>query len=265
VIDAGGRSSVVASVVRSFAIVGLCACSSNEEVVLPYPVGQAMVFGESKDGGVMLSLGSRCTSEACLAVRERCGGDVYAEVILATTGSVLDVICYRADLDVRQLAHTPFESIGEESNTVFIIDDIDDGADLLDQVVVSGDNDVLYGSGAALSVLGAGLDLAGLGSIVRALTVRGDVTVKRNDAKLSLVEIWGDLTINGNRVTLSESIVHGDVLVVGTDAVLARNVLANVAPLEGTNLRCALNQRFDDLNRDREIDPDELGVEVECR
>jgi hypothetical protein len=232
---------------------------------LPYPVGQAMVFGESNEGAVTLPLEPGCASVACLAVRERCAADVYAEVILATTGDVLDVICYRADLAVRQLELTPFESIGEESNTVFIIDDLDDGADLLDEVVVSGDGDVLYGSGAALSVLGAGLDIDGLDTVVRALTVRGDVTVDRNLAKLSLVEIWGDLTINGNQVTLSESIVHVDILVVGTDAVLARNLLANVSPLQGTNLRCAQNQRFDDDNRNREVDPDELGAEVECR
>jgi hypothetical protein len=224
-----------------------------------------MVFGISPAGGVMTPMGAHCTSDVCAAVRERCGPDVYAEVILGRADDLLDVICYRADLDVRELERTPFESIGEESETVFVLDGIDDGADLLDEVTVSGRDDVLYGLGPQVSVLGAGLAIDGLGTIVRALTVRGDVTVDRNDAKLSFLEIWGDLTINGNQVTLSESIVHGQVLVVGTNAVLARNLLEGATPLTGTNLRCVLNQRFDDRDDDRVIDDDELGREVECR
>jgi hypothetical protein len=66
-------------------------------------------------------------------------------------------------------------------------------------------------------------------------------------------------------VTLSASAVHGDVLVVGTDTVLARNLFEGAAELSGTNLRCVLNQRFDDRDNDRDIDDDELGPEVACR
>jgi hypothetical protein len=224
-----------------------------------------MVFGSSPEGGMLMPMGRGCSSEACAAVRERCTGEVYAEVILGTLAEVLDVICYPADISVHQLEETPFETIGAESDTVFVFDGLDDGADLLDEVVVSGENDVLYGLGAAVSVLGAGLAIDGPGTIVRALRVRGNVTIDRNDAKLSLVEIWGNLTINGDRVTLSESAVHGGILVVGTDAVLARNLFEGTAELSGTNLRCVQNQRFDDRNGDRAIDDDELGADVTCR
>jgi hypothetical protein len=242
------------------------ACSSSgKEPVLPYPVGQAMVFGASPEGAVAMQTGPDCTSQACAAVLERCGGNAYAEVVLGTTGSVLDVICYRGDLDVREIADAPFDEIGSERETVFVFDALDDGADLLEEVVVRGESDVLYGAGADVSVLGAGLGIDAPGTIVRGLTVRGEVTVDKNDAKLSLVEIYGDLTINGNRVTLSESIVHGDVLVVGSDAVLARNLLEGTGRLSGTNLECSLNQRFDDRNTDRRIDDDELGAEIVCQ
>lgn len=270
-IGVSGRCSGVAHLVRwigggLFALLGSSACSSSgKEPVLPYPVGQAMVFGAAPDGAVTMPMGRGCSSEACSVALERCGSNGYAEVVLGTTGEVLDVICYRGDLSVRELADTPFELIGSEHETVFVFDALDDGADLLDDVVVTGDSDVLYGAGADVSVLGAGLGIDAPNTIVRGLTVRGNVTIDKNDVKLSLVEIYGDLTINGNQVTLSESIVHGEVLVVGTNAVLARNLLEGTARLLGTNLACSLNQRFDDRNADRQIQDDELGTEIDCR
>jgi hypothetical protein len=242
------------------------ACSSSdEEPVRPYPVGQAMVFGASFEGAVAMQIGPSCTSEACAAVLERCGSNVYAEVVLGTTGVVLDVICYRGDLGVREIADAPFDQIGSEHEMVFVFDALDDGADLLDDVIVTGEGDVLYGAGADVSVLGAGLGIDAPGTIVRGLTVRGDVTVDKNDVKLSLVEIHGDLTINGNQVTLLESIVHGDVLVVGSNAVLAHNLLEGTGRLSGENLDCSLNQRFDDRNTDRQIEENELGPEIACQ
>ena len=136
---------------------------------------------------------------------------------------------------------------------------------MLGDVTVSGDNDVLYGAGAEVSILGGGLGIDGERTVLRGLTIRGNVTIDENEAKLSLVQINGDLTINGNGVTLSESIVHGDVLVVGSNTVLSRNLLQGVASLEGTNLACRLNQRFDDADGNRVIEDAELGREVACQ
>jgi len=101
--------------------------------------------------------------------------------------------------------------------------------------------------------------------LVRGMTIRGDVTIDKNDAKLSLVQINGDLTINGNDVTLSESVVHGQLHLVGSSTVLSRNLLEGAARLSATNLECHLNQRFDDADGDRYIDSAELGGEVDCQ
>ena len=246
-------------------LLGSVACSSPKaEPVLPYPVGQAMVFG-TPQGGVMTPLAPGCDSDVCLAVQERCGGDAYAEVIMPAAGNVLDVMCYPGHLDVREIELGPFDRIGEESGTVFVFDDQDDGADMLGEVVVTGDDDVLYGAGAAVSVLGEGLRIDGERVVVRGLTIRGDVVIDKNDAKLSLVQIDGDLTINGNGVRLSESIVYGSTHLVGSDVVLSRNVLEGVRQLSATNLECHQNQRFDDADRDRFIDSAELGGEIECQ
>jgi hypothetical protein len=246
------------------ALVAASCSSSRSEPVLPYPVGQAMVFG-APEGGALTSLDPSCDSDVCLAVRERCGADAYAEVIVATAGDVLDVMCYPGHLSVREIEPDPFDRIGEESDTVFVFDARDDGADMLGEVVVSGDDDVLYGAGAEVSVLGDGLRIDGERVVVRGLTIRGDVTVDKNDVKLSLVQINGDLTINGNGVTLSESVVHGELHLVGSGVVLSRNLLEGAARLSATNLACHQNQRFDDVDADRFIDASELGGEIDCR
>lgn len=213
----------------------------------------------------MTPLDASCESEVCLAVRERCGADAYAEVIVETSGELLDVMCYPGHLSVRELEPDPFDRIGEESNTVFVFDAQDDGADMLGEVVVSGDDDVLYGAGAEVSVLAEGLRIDGERIVVRGLTIRGDVTIDKNDAKLSLVQINGDLTINGNDVTLSESVVHGELHLVGSGTVLSRNLLEGAERLSAINLACHQNQRFDDADADRSIDASELGGEIDCR
>jgi hypothetical protein len=247
-----------------FVLVAAACSSSRSEPVLPYPVGQAMVFGGPR-GGVMTPLDPSCDSEVCLAVGERCGGAAYAEVIVDTPGDVLDVMCYPGHLSVREIEPDPFDRIGEESDTVFVFDAQDDGADMLGEVVVSGDDDVLYGAGAEVSVLAEGLRIDGERIVVRGLTIRGDVTIDKNDAKLSLVQINGDLTINGNGVTLSESVVHGDLHLVGSGTVLSRNLLEGAGRLSAINLACHQNQRFDDADADRFIDASELGGEIDCR
>lgn len=262
---AGGGRNVLASWRVVSLLIGTCACSSSsKELVLPYPVGQAMVFG-APGGGVTSPVDARCTTETCLAVLDRCGADAYAEVVLGVTGNVLDVMCYPGDLGVREIGAAPFESVGEESDTVFVFDALEDGADLLGNVTVTGANNVLYGAGAEVSVLGGDLEIDAERTVLRGLTIRGNVTIDKNDAKLSLVQINGDLTINGNGATLSESIVYGEVLVVGSNAVLARNLLEGDSSLEGTNLACSLNQRFDDVDDNRVIADAELGNEVACQ
>lgn len=260
----GARSR--ASVALGSLVVALSlACSSSEpETILPYPVGQAMVFG-SPQGGVLTRLDASCASEACAAARERCGEGAYAEVIVNGSGALLDVLCYPGELAVRHLQEGPFDRIRDESDTVFVFDAHDDGADLLGDVAVSGDDVVLYGAGAEVSVLGAGLRIDGQRVLVRGVTVRGDVTIDKHDVKLSLVQIDGDLTINGNRVTLSESIVYGDIHLVGSGAVFSRNLLQGAERLRGSEISCHENQRFDDADGERDVDGDELGAEIPCR
>jgi hypothetical protein len=245
-------------------LLGLCACSSSDrESVTPFPIGEAMVFGPD-GGGMSVSIGADCQTDVCQEVQQHCGADAFADVVLTRLGNVADVMCYRGDLRVREVGVPPRESWVDQKDSVFVFDTVDDGADVLGDVVVREDNVVLYGAGADVSVIGGSLSSDGVGTVVRGVTIQGDVTVDRNEAKLSLVEIFGDLTVNGNHVTLSESVVHGAVHLVGNDVVLVRNLLSATASLSGTHLTCNLNQRFDDADGDDVIDDAELGGEVIC-
>jgi hypothetical protein len=247
-----------------WALLGVSACSSSDsESVTPFPIGQAMVFGA--DGGpTTVNLGGDCDSDVCQEVEQHCGGDAFADVVLTKRGNVADVMCYRGDLDVLELGAAPRDSWLDQKDTVFLLDSLDDGADILGDVVIGEDNVVLYGAGAEVSVIGGKLSIDAVRTVVRGVSIHGDVTIDRSDAKLSLVEIFGDLTINGNHATLSESVVHGAVHLVGNDVVLVRNLLQSTASLSATHLTCNLNQRFDDLDDDDVIDAGELGGEVIC-
>jgi hypothetical protein len=261
----GPRPLAIPAFAREFLLITLsCACSpSKGEVVMPFPLGQMMVFGRLDDG-TMMSFDDGCDTQLCRTALERCGRQAYADVVVDDVGDVLDVVCYPGALRVQEVSEFPADALIIDSDSVVVFDSMDDGADVLSDVRVTENQVVLYGQGADVSILGQSLDLDGPGTVVRALRVRGDLTIDGNGAKLSLVEVDGALTINGDRATVSESVVHGPVHLIGNDTVLGRNLLQGVDHLSGSNLICHLNQRFDDANRDGWIDDTELGGEVAC-
>lgn len=223
-----------------------------------------MVFG-ADGGGMTMSIDAGCESPVCQAVLERCGSEAFADVVLDRSGEVADVMCYSGGLAVSELGRAPIEGLGTAADTVYVFDSSDDGGDVIGPVTVTEPNVILYGGGAGLSQIWGELRVDAPGTLVRGIHIRDDVTIDRNDVKLSLVEIGGELTINGNGVTVSGSVVHGAIHVVGSDTVLVRNLFEGAAELSGTNLVCNLNQRFDDEDGDGAIDDPELGGEVMCR
>ena len=88
-------------------LVCLCACaesgsSGQHASETPYRLGQALVIGES-EGGELVSVDESCDSAACQAVRDRCGEQAYADVVVDEDGNVLDVLCFRGDAQVQQV------------------------------------------------------------------------------------------------------------------------------------------------------------------
>jgi len=203
----------------------------------PYPLGQALVIGESPEGQLMAVDGS-CGTEVCTSVRERCGDAAYAEVVLGSEGQVLDVLCFRGNAQFEPIAGEPVETASAGNNTVLVLDASDDGADVTGDVVLAGNNAVIYGQGPTVSRIGGDVRIEKNNAVVRGVRIGGDVRIDKNNAQLSFVEILGDLTITGNNTTLVGSSVHGKVVLEGVNTVLVQNRFFGVSALAGKNLEC---------------------------
>ncbi len=243
----------------------LAACGDEgSEPVVPYSLGQALVIGD--DEGEHVADVDSCEEEdrgACEAVLERCGDDAYADVVLDEGGEVADVLCYRGNVHVEEIGEEAVETADAGNNTVLVLDDLDDGADVTGAVVLSGNNTIVYGQGADVSVIGS-LAIEKNNAIVRAVTIQGDVTIDKNNAQLSFVVIEGNLTINANNATLASSTVLGTVSILGNNAVFVDNQISGVDALAGKNLTCNDNHRSDDADADGEIEELEIGAEITC-
>jgi len=230
-------------------LVCLCACaktgSSGEQTAdAPYQLGQALVIGEN-EGGQLVNVDESCDSAACAAVRERCGDQAYADVVVDQDGNVLDVLCFRGNAQVQEVGVDPVPEARLGNNSVLVLDDTADGADVTGDVVLTGNNATIYGQGADVSAIGGDLDIDKNNAIVRGVSIAGDVRIEKNNAQLSFTEIHGDLTIEGNNVTLAKCVVFGDVIVNGVNTVLVQNRFATARFISGKNLTCNGNRGFD--------------------
>lgn len=203
----------------------------------PYPLGQALVIGQGPDGQ-RVSVDDTCDTAACSAVRERCGDRAYAEVVVDDDGVVLDVVCFRGNARFETIGADAVASASAGNGTVLVFDGVDDGADVTGDVVLTGNNAVVFGQGASVSRIGGDLDIDKNNAVVRGVSIGGDVRVEKNNAQLSFVEVLGDLTISGNNTTIVGSSIHGRVIIDGVNTVLVQNRFFAVERLAGKNLEC---------------------------
>jgi hypothetical protein len=230
--------------------VGLSSCASgssgsaSSDLSVPYQLGQALVIGEV-EGGELTSIDPSCESETCVEVRERCGEEAYADVVLGADGQVLDVLCYRGNAQTQELGLASVETATAGNNTVLVLDDVADGEDVTGDVVLLGNNAVVYGHGADVSRIGGNLAIDKNNAIVRGVAILGDVTISKNNAQLAFTEIFGNLTIEGNNTTLAECTVHGEVRIEGVNTVLVQSRFRGARTLVGKNLECNGNTSFD--------------------
>ena len=220
------------------------AAGSEASSSTPYQVGQALLIGTTQDGQ-LVNVDDSCSTAACNAVRERCGDSAYADVVVDTDGTVLDVLCFRGNATVQELGEDPVATASAGNNTVLAFDDVDDGPDVTGDLVLTGNNAVVYGRGADVSEIGGDLAIDKNNAIVRGVTIRGDVTIDKNNAQLSFTEIFGNVTIAGNNTTLAECTVHGEVQLLGVNTVLVQNRFEGARVLSGKNLTCNGNVGFE--------------------
>lgn len=244
----------------------LCACGSDEtEVVTPYEPGSATIIGEQAGGEAIVTL-SGCNDGACTEAVEQCGADGAADVIVDDAGNVVEVICYGQDVAVEQIPAEQVDtySTDQKNDTVLVLDGADDGVDVEGDVVVDGNNAVIYGEGPDVSVVSGTLQLEMNNAKIRGVRIQGDVIIDKNDTKLLYCVIEGDLTIIGNNTTVAECQVFGRVQITGLNTVFVRNGCEGAERLDGFNLTCNGNTSFADANDDFVVQDAELGAELEC-
>jgi hypothetical protein len=243
--------------------IAACSQADSGPAPLPYPLGQALVIGSGEDGTLAV-VDDGCDSAECVAVREQCGSQAYADVLLDADGEVADVICLRSDVKVTEVGTEAIEGATVDNGTLLVLDGEEDGLDVTGDVVLSGNEAIVHGASAETALIGGNLILSGNGGIVREVTVQGDVIVDGNDAQLALVVVEGNLTIRGNNASLAEAVVFGELRIQGNDAVLVENQVQGEAALEGKNLTCNGNVVFADADADGVAEDTEVGAELVC-
>lgn len=241
----------------------LPACSEAPQETTPYAPGDATVIGVEQ-GGQAMTLDEACSEHECNEEVDACGDRAAADVILDENGEVVDVICYKQDVDVETLPIDEIESATAGNNTVLVLDDVADGADVIGDVTLEGNNVVVWGHGPDVSEIGGTVDIEKNNAVVRGVRIGGDMIISKNNAQLAFCEIEGNLTITGNNTTLAECTVHGSVTIEGVNTVLVQNRFTQ-AEIAAKNLICNDNVLLTDADAGVDADAGAASpAAVEC-
>jgi hypothetical protein len=214
------------------------ACDDGHSPSVPWD-GRTQVVAA---GGTTTWAEQACGLETgvCEQARAECATGV--DVVLDRDGKLLDALCYpdAPSWGVEDLAAHQGNIEQRENNTVLVLDDLDDGADITGDVSVDANNVVLYGERSENAVLDGSLTLDGNNALVRGLHITGDVTVLKNNVTLAFCVIEGTLTVRGNNVRLLGCDVLGDVSISGNNARLYGNGVAGAVDA-GKNAACVDN------------------------
>jgi hypothetical protein len=254
--------------------VAVAACGSEQSTVLPYAANLTTVIGgasadkkadKDRYREIETPDGDECVDEdhdACAKPQLDCGDDGTADMLVDHSGMPLAVLCYpRAGVAVTEVDGS-LKKVG--NNTVFVLDDVNDGADITGDVTLDGNNVTLWGHGPDVSVIGGDLNISKNNARVRGVRVRGNVTIDHNNPSLVDCVIEGDLIIHGNNVAVALCDVWGKTQIDGNNAVLVENRVASAPEVTGNNTVCTQNFAFDDGNGDKVIADAELGQELAC-
>jgi len=251
------------------------ACGSNADTsVLPYAANLTTVIGgksaDKKDKQdryreVATPDGDDCVDEGkdgCAKPQTTCGDNGTADVLVDPQGKSLSVVCYPTGGVAVEEVEGNLSKVG--NNTVFVLDDRDDGLDVAGDVTLDGNNVTLWGHGPDVSVIGGDLHIDKNNARVRGVRILGDVTIDKNNPSLIDCVIEGDLVIRGNNVAIALCEVWGTTTIEGNNSVLIENLLASSPEVSGKNTVCAGDLTFDDTDDNGIIGDAELGVELSC-
>jgi hypothetical protein len=221
------------------------------------------------DGSGALSTAATPNGDQCLMIdgqcvkpQASCGDNGRADVLLDANGMVINTLCYPTGGVSVESFDGPVHDVG--NNVVLVVDDKNDGVDVMGDVTIDGNNVTLYGYGPLVSVLGGNLNIDKNNARVRGVRVQGNVTIDKNNPSIVDCVIEGDLTIKGNNVSVALCEIWGKVTVLGNNAMLIANKLREPPVVSGQNLVCNQDILFTDNNGDSMISSNELGAAVSC-
>lgn len=251
----------------------VAACGSDSE---PIPPGDNTAYTSDPDKTVVIGpqgSGSAQASADCVrlpsgecADAKQCAPGERRDVILDSKGKVVSVVCYPADSTPPTIESQGNVELDKNDNGgVVAIDGANDGVDIAGNVSAAGNNVVVYGEGAAVSVIGGNVDATGNNFSLRGVTVKGNVHVVGNNANLVLCVIEGDVLLEGNNNVIAECSVLGKIEIKGVNNVLVGNEVGGAVSVgEDKNTICDGNVVWNDANSNKLLDPGETGAAITC-
>jgi hypothetical protein len=252
----------------------LSSCGGDEEAPAgdntPYTSdpNKTVVVGGTAPGGTGAQDSAACVklpSGEC-ADAKQCAAGERRDVVVDSAGKVAAVVCYPADATPPTINSDGNVSLSKtDNNGVVAIDGVADGVDVAGNVTAAGNNVVVYGEGAGVSVIGGNVDSTGNNFSVRGVTVKGDVHVVGNNATLVLCVIEGNVILEGNNNVIADCSILGKVEIKGVNNVLVANEIGGgVSVGEDKNTVCDGNVVWTDANANKLLDPGETGAAIAC-
>lgn len=256
-------------------VVLVCCGGSSEPAAGPPPgdpytsrPDTTVVVGAGAGSGTVAATpsGDGCIylpSGECVQPQKRCKPGERADVIIDSTGKVVEVVCYPATE-----SPTPIDGEGNielgRNKGVVSVDGVDDGIDIAGDVSARGNNVTVYGQGSAVSIIGGDVNGDGNNFAIRGVTVKKDVHVNGNNATLVLCVVEGDVIIRGNNAVIADCTIGGKVEIYGNNGVLVANEVAGSIQVFGTNTACDANVTWNDANGNKLLDANETGAPLAC-
>lgn len=263
------------ALITSFTVAAafLLACGSDD----PQPAGNDSGYTSDPDktvviGGASGTIAAQASGDCvrlpdgtCADAKE-CGPGERRDVIVDSAGKVVAVVCYPADSTPPTVEADGDVTLNKnENNGVVALDGADDGIDIKGNVVSEGNNVVVYGEGAGVSVIGGNVDTGGNNFSMRGVTVKGDVNIKGNNATLVLCVVEGNVVFEGNNNVIADCSILGNAEIRGVNNVLVANEIGGeVSVGDDKNTVCDGNVVWNDANMNKVLDAGETGAAITC-
>ena len=192
---------------------------------------------------------------------------------LVVDGKVVEVICYpprSAGQDIGEVGENKDGTVTVPQNaghTVITFKPETNGTATDGDLTIDGEGVALIGNGVDKTIIGGNLKIASNKSVIRGLTVQGNVTFEKNsnNASISFCKVYGNLEVHSNDTSVIACQVFGNVEVKGNNDTVVYTGVGNNFKVDGKLAVCAGNYGFDDKNDDHIVDVAEETGEIACK